>query len=133
MTSYEVYGGYSWFFCKFIEVCHYLYIGLYSRCSDWVCGLNRRGGTELKSWCGQEFSFLHVVKTNYGTHPASYTVGTGGISPRVNRLGCKADHLVQLLPRPKNVYLYLQSPNTCSWPSTELVKQGTVLPCNLTS
>jgi hypothetical protein len=32
-------------------------------------------GSELQ---GQEFSFLHVVQSGSGAHPASYPMGTGG-------------------------------------------------------
>jgi hypothetical protein len=27
---------------------------------------------EFKSWQGEEFSFLHIIQTGSGAHPASY-------------------------------------------------------------
>jgi hypothetical protein len=39
-----------------------------------------------------DFSFLHRVQTGHGFHPASYPMGTGGSSPRVNRPGHEADY-----------------------------------------
>jgi hypothetical protein len=37
-------------------------------------------GSEFKSQLGQEFSFLHIVQTGSGAHPASQPMGTGGSS-----------------------------------------------------
>jgi hypothetical protein len=30
---------------------------------------------------GKELSLLHIVQTSFGSHPASYTMGTGALSP----------------------------------------------------
>jgi hypothetical protein len=39
-------------------------------------------GVGVRVPVGQEFSFLHVVQTGYGVHPASYPMGNGGSFPR---------------------------------------------------
>jgi hypothetical protein len=41
---------------------------------------------------GQDFSPLHSIQTNSGAHPASCSIGTGGISPGVKQLGHEADY-----------------------------------------
>jgi hypothetical protein len=33
-------------------------------------------GSEFESRWGQKLSFLHIVQTDSGAHPASYSVGT---------------------------------------------------------
>jgi hypothetical protein len=38
------------------------------------------------------FSLLHRLQTGSGTHPASYPVGTGALSPAVKRSGRETDH-----------------------------------------
>jgi hypothetical protein len=43
--------------------------------------LDERGAKFESRW-KQEFSFLHVVQTRSGAHPASYTIGTGGLFPQ---------------------------------------------------
>jgi hypothetical protein len=39
-------------------------------------------GPEFESRWVAEYSFLHVVQTGSGVHPASYPMGTGGLFPR---------------------------------------------------
>jgi hypothetical protein len=39
----------------------------------------------------KDFSPLHNIQSGSGTHPASYPVGTGAVSPEVKRPGCEAD------------------------------------------
>jgi hypothetical protein len=41
-------------------------------------------GSAFESQSYQEFSFLHVVQTGFGVHPASYLMDTGGSFPRGN-------------------------------------------------
>jgi hypothetical protein len=53
---------------------------LCSRYSDWLRA-GRPRGQSSESRLGQEFSFLHIVQTDSGAHPASYTMGTGGSFP----------------------------------------------------
>jgi hypothetical protein len=38
-------------------------------------------GVEVRVPVRQEFVLLHVVQTDYGDHPTSYTMGTGGSFP----------------------------------------------------
>jgi hypothetical protein len=38
-------------------------------------------GSEFESRWKQDLSFLHVVQTGSGAHPASYPMGTGGFFP----------------------------------------------------
>jgi hypothetical protein len=42
-------------------------------------GLGDRG-VGVRAPQSQEFSFLHVVQTGSGVHPASYPMGTGALS-----------------------------------------------------
>jgi hypothetical protein len=49
-------------------------------------GLDNRG-IKFESQYGQEFSFLHIVQTGSGVHPASYPMGTGGSFPRGKAAG----------------------------------------------
>jgi hypothetical protein len=58
------------------------------RATGWTAGVRFPAGT-------REFSFLHSVHTGSGTHPASYRVGTGAVSPGVKRLVRDADQLVK--------------------------------------
>jgi hypothetical protein len=44
-------------------------------------------GSEFGSWCGHQFSLLHVVQTGSGVHPASYPMATAVKGP-----GREADH-----------------------------------------
>jgi hypothetical protein len=59
---------------------------------DSAVGLDDREVGEFESRLGQEFSLLHVVQTGSGVHPTSYTMGTGGYFPGVNRPGREPDH-----------------------------------------
>jgi hypothetical protein len=49
-------------------------------------------GSEFEAGGEQEFSLLHNVQTGSGVQPASYPVGNGDPSLRVNRPGLEADH-----------------------------------------
>jgi hypothetical protein len=44
-------------------------------------------GSEFESRQSQKFSFLHVVQTGSGVHPASYPMGTGGSFPGDKAIG----------------------------------------------
>jgi hypothetical protein len=39
-----------------------------------------------------KFALRHYVQTGSGSHPASYPMGTGAVSPGVKWPGCEADH-----------------------------------------
>jgi hypothetical protein len=39
-------------------------------------------GLEFESQWGKNFSFLHVIQTSFGAHPASHPMSTGGYFPR---------------------------------------------------
>jgi hypothetical protein len=55
------------------------------------------------------FSLLHRALTGSEAHPASYPMGTGGLSPGVKWQGREADHSPHLVPRSRMVELYLHS------------------------
>jgi hypothetical protein len=42
---------------------------------------------EFQSRQGKEFSHLQTVHTGFGAHPASWSIGTGALSPRIKRPG----------------------------------------------
>jgi hypothetical protein len=58
----------------------------------------------------KDFSALHVVKTGFGTHLASYPIDTGAVSPGVKRPGHEADHLPLTSAEVKNTYIYISTP-----------------------
>jgi hypothetical protein len=55
-------------------------------------------------------SLLHSVQTVSGAHPASYSIGTGGLSPGVKRPGREADNSPPSSAESRMVELYLPSP-----------------------
>jgi hypothetical protein len=75
-------------------------------------------GMDIESRQGQECSLLHVVKTSYGTQPASYPMGTGGHGAR--RPGREADHSLPTSAEVKITWIYqnASTPSTLSWRST---------------
>jgi hypothetical protein len=50
-----------------------------------------RSGLRLPTGA-RDFSFLKNVRVSSGTHPGSYSVGTGFLSPEAERRGREADH-----------------------------------------
>jgi len=70
-------------------------------------------GPEIESrW---EARFSAPAQTSSGTHPASYTVGTGTF-PRVKRSGRGVDHpLPNSAEVKERLELYLYSPSGPSW------------------
>ena len=93
--------------CMYVCICGPGYLGRYSF-SLWVGRSGDRIPVRTK--------FSTPVQTGLGTHPASYTTGTGSF-PGVKRPGCGVDH-----PTPsstevkKRVELYFYSPSGPSWP-----------------
>jgi hypothetical protein len=69
---------------------------------------------EFESRKGQEFSFLRSVQPGSGVHQTSYTMGTGGSFPGVNRPGREADHLLRLVPRSRKCESMRPLPHTSS-------------------
>jgi hypothetical protein len=66
--------------------------------------------TILNEVC-QELLFLHVVQTDSGVHPTSYTMGTRRSFPGVKRPGREVDHSPPTSAEvKKNVDLYIHSP-----------------------
>jgi hypothetical protein len=71
------------------KMCIYIYISIYihivkSRDSAVGIATGYRlddQGIGIRVPVGQKFSFLYVVQTGSGAHPASYRIGTGGSSP----------------------------------------------------
>jgi hypothetical protein len=59
-------------------------------------GLGGRGSIPGK---GKRCSLLHSVQTGSVAHPASYTMGTVGSFPGVNRQGMKLTTHLHLVPR----------------------------------
>jgi hypothetical protein len=66
--------------------------------------------SELGSRWGQELSFLYVVQTGSGAHPAFYPMGTGGTFPGVKRPGREADHSPQTSGDVKKTLIYTATP-----------------------
>jgi hypothetical protein len=62
-----------------------------------------------------DFSVLHNVQTGSGAHPASYTAGTGAVSPGIKRQGREADHSVPSRSKIKNSGAIPPLPRTSSW------------------
>jgi hypothetical protein len=56
------------------------------------------------------FSVHHRVQNGSGTHPGSYSVGTGGTFPGVKRLGREADHSSPSSAEVKNAWSYTSTP-----------------------
>jgi len=70
---------------------------------DWMLGVRFPAGAG--NFCH------HCVQTGSGAHPASYTMGTGGLSQGVRRPGNKADNSPPSSAEVKErVELYLKSP-----------------------
>jgi hypothetical protein len=70
----------------------------------------RLGGPQTES---RIFSLLHVVQTDSGAQPASYTIGTGGgfFSPEVKWQGRESEHSTPVNDEvKKNVNLYIYFP-----------------------
>jgi hypothetical protein len=89
-------------------------VNLESRYSDWLRPGRRRG--QISSLGSVKNFFLQVVQTGSGTHPTSYSIGTGGSFPGLKRPVREADHL-QIVPRSKrcgSVHLLTHTPSWCS-------------------
>jgi hypothetical protein len=71
----------------------------------------------LGSIPGSVTSLLHSVQTDYGAHPASYPIGTGGSFLGGKEAGHEADH-----SPPSSVdkerWRYTSTPHTSSWHRT---------------
>jgi hypothetical protein len=71
-------------------------------------------GYELESWGsipgrGKRFSLLHSVQTGSGIHPASYSMGTGALSPGIKWPGMELTTHPHLVLKLRIVELYLHS------------------------
>jgi hypothetical protein len=53
---------------------------------------------------------LHNVQTDFGAHPASYTVGTGALPPEVERMMSETDHSLPSSADIKNAWSYASTP-----------------------
>jgi len=63
------------------------------------------------------------LQTGSEAHPASYPIGTRGLSLGVKRPGSEADHSPPSSAEVKEcVVLYFHSPNTPSWSGVQLKK-----------
>jgi hypothetical protein len=60
----------------------------------------------------QKFSFLHVVQTSSGDHPASYPMDVGGgvLFPRVKLQGREADHSPPTSAEVQKTWIYISTP-----------------------
>ena len=73
-------------------------------------------GPGIESRCEGEARFSAPVQTGPGTHPASYTMGTGSL-PGVKRPGRGIDHSPPFSDEVEGrVELYVCSPSGPSWP-----------------
>jgi hypothetical protein len=55
-------------------------------------------------------NFLHVVDTDPGVHPTSYTMGTGVLSPGVMRQERETDHSPPTSAEVKKMWIYTSTP-----------------------
>jgi hypothetical protein len=55
-------------------------------------------------------TFLLVVQTGFGAHPASNPIGTGGLSQGLKRLGYEADHSSPTSAEVKKTWIYTSTP-----------------------
>jgi hypothetical protein len=65
----------------------------------------------------RDFSPFRNLKIRSAAHPASYTMGTGAISPVIKRLGSEADHSTPPSTEVKNCGAIPPLPQTSSWRS----------------
>jgi len=97
--------------------CIFIFSQYYVRCRDSSVGIATRYGLDspgIESWWGA--GFYAPVQTGPGTHPASYTMGTGSF-PGVKWPGRGVDHPPQSSAEVKErVEKYLYSPSEPSWP-----------------
>jgi hypothetical protein len=82
ISTQEMEGAYT--SMKLVSI--YQTVRYHNRSRDSIVGMATgmgwmREGSEFESHYSQEFSFLHVVQTGSGAHPASYPMGTGGSFP----------------------------------------------------
>jgi hypothetical protein len=63
-------------------------------------------GLKLKVPVGAKISPLHIIQTSSGTHPGSYPMGTGGLSPGVKRPGREADRSPPTSAEVNNTWIY---------------------------
>jgi hypothetical protein len=77
----------------------------------------RAGLDELEKWIFLTLSelvpvesLLHTVQTGSGVHLASYAVGTGALSARVNRAGCETDRSPPTSDEVKKMWIYVSTP-----------------------
>jgi hypothetical protein len=56
------------------------------------------------------FSLLHYAQTGSGALPASYPVGSGGLSPGIKQLGCEADHSAPVSAKVKECMAFYLRP-----------------------
>jgi hypothetical protein len=68
------------------------------------------GGVGVRVPVEQEFSLFHVVQTDPGVHPISYTMSTGGFSSGMKRPGRKADHSYPTSAEVKKIWIYTSTP-----------------------
>jgi hypothetical protein len=66
--------------------------------------------SEFESQYDQESSLLHIVQTSSGVHPTSYTMGTWGSFPGVERSGREADHSPPTSAEVKIMWIYKYTP-----------------------
>jgi len=56
---------------------------------------------------------LHCIQTDSGVHPASYSMGTGALSPGVKQPGHEADHSPLPSDEVKNAWCYTSTHPVC--------------------
>jgi hypothetical protein len=65
---------------------------------------------QLQTTEGPYCTFLHVVQTGSGAHPASYIMGTGGSFPRGKVAGREADHSPPTSAEVNKTWIYTSTP-----------------------
>jgi hypothetical protein len=67
-------------------------------------------GLEFEPGQGQDLTPLHIIQTDSGAHPASYTVCTGGSFPGIKWPKYEAEHSLPTSAEVKNTWIYTSTP-----------------------
>jgi hypothetical protein len=86
-------------------------------------------GVRVRFLVGErDYSLLHNIQTSFGTHPTSYTISTGAVSPGVKQQRHEADHSPPSSTEVKNSGAIPPFPTFMAW---YLIKPGITLSLNL--
>jgi hypothetical protein len=71
----------------------------------------------------RDFSLVHNIQTDSGTHPASYPLSTQGSFPTEKGVGVWSWQITSILCQGQEWWSYTSTPLTSSWHSFSLIKQ----------